>query len=103
MRQVQKVVKEVSKLISSSHHYHQAIGARPHELNLATPFTPGPSSVSSNHFAHEPIRTPMPATPLSAALGPAAQATVASTSSGYGQQRDYFYDHHTSRRRVPQQ
>lgn len=99
MRNAQKAVKEVSKLISASSLYHQAVGAsRQHDPNLATPFTPGPASA----FAPEPLRTPMPATPLSAALGPAAQATVASTPGGYGQQRDYFYEPHTSRRRAPQ-
>lgn len=101
MRQVQRVVRDVSKTISSSPLYHQAMGARQqqHEPNLATPFTPGPSG----HYGHESIHTPMPATPLSAALGPAAQATVASMPGGYGQQRDYFYDQHTSRRRAPHQ
>lgn len=103
MRHVQKAVRDVSKTISSSPLYHQAIGARQHDPNLATPFTPGPSTLAGNPYGHEPLRTPMPATPLSAALGPAAQATVASTSGGYGQQRDYFYDQHTSRRRMPQQ
>lgn len=100
MRQVQKIVRDTSKTISASQLYNQAIGtSRLHDPNLATPFTPGPTA----QFSHEPMRTPMPPTPLSAALGPAVQATVASNPSGYGQQpRDYFHDAHTSRRRAPQ-
>lgn len=101
MRQVQKVVRDTSKTISASQLYNQAIGtSRMHDPNLATPFTPGPTAT----FSHEPMRTPMPPTPLSAALGPAAQATVASTPGGYfPTQRDYSYETHTSRRRPPQQ
>ncbi|KAK3673747.1 RAM signaling network component [Recurvomyces mirabilis] len=109
MRPVQKAVKEVSKVISESPLYQQALrqpfgpmtggGAGPN--GLAPPF---PASVnaalaqvvgSQGHLhnvgsysngsqgSHSGYVTPVPATPLSAALGPAAQATVASTPTEY--------------------
>lgn len=85
LRPVQKSVKEVSKTISESPLYQQAV--RPHPPlpggpipQLAPPFPTGMgSSFTSHSSSHSGYVTPVPATPLSAALGPAAQATVAST------------------------
>ncbi|KAK0831408.1 RAM signaling network component [Friedmanniomyces endolithicus] len=91
MRPVQKAVKEVSKTISASPLYHQAalrqVGG-PTAANTGPPGQPFPTSAHTNAFAqalahntglHSGYATPVPATPLSAALGPAIQATVVST------------------------
>nr|POF10124.1 hypothetical protein CFP56_74483 [Quercus suber] len=77
LRPVQKAVKEVSKTISESPLYHQAV--RPNIV--AAPFTAGlqtsfPPPLPTSHGVYG---MPLPATPLSAALGPAVQATVART------------------------
>nr|POE52091.1 leucine-rich repeat-containing protein sog2 [Quercus suber] len=84
LRPVQKAVKEVSKTISESPLYHQAV--RP--TGITAPFSAG----LQNSFppplptAHGGYAMPLPATPLSAALGPAVQATVASTPTA----NEYF-------------
>jgi len=88
MRPVQKAVKEVSKTISESPLYHQAVRpgglvAAPVSHSLPPPF---PTSINTafaqatgqGNGLHSGYVTPVPATPLSAALGPAVQATVAS-------------------------
>lgn len=87
MRPVQKAVKEVSKTISESPLYHHAVRpsmpptsaglqtlAPPFLSHVNTPYTHGPGSGG----LHSGYITPVPPTPLSAALGPAIQATVAS-------------------------
>ncbi|KAK0861280.1 RAM signaling network component [Friedmanniomyces endolithicus] len=91
MRPVQKAVKEVSKTISESPLYHQAAlrqVAGTTASNSGPPGPPFPTSAHTNAFAqalahntglHSGYATPVPATPLSAALGPAIQATVVST------------------------
>ncbi|KAK4549610.1 hypothetical protein LTR36_004911 [Oleoguttula mirabilis] len=85
MRPVQKAVKEVSKTISESPLYHQAVrpamAQAPHNLpppypsNINTAFA---QAAGQRNGLHSGYVTPVPATPLSAALGPAVQATVAS-------------------------
>ncbi|KAK5134258.1 hypothetical protein LTR08_006802 [Meristemomyces frigidus] len=86
MRPVQKAVKEVSKTISESPLYHQV--ARPGlpagngSQNLPPPFpgninTAFAQAAGQGNGLHYGYVTPVPATPLSAALGPAVQATVA--------------------------
>lgn len=99
VRPIHKVMKEVSKIITDSPLYHQAM--RP-ALPGALP-TPGPHSLAppfptaiNTGFAqalanHSGYVTPVPATPLSAALGPAAQATVASTPSTLNPPNEYFH------------
>ena len=106
MRNVQRHVKDVSKTISHSTLYHQALGikdpnsAGPH--SIAAAFSSGVSSAygspsTSTSGSHSGYVTPVPATPLSAALGPAAQATVANTPSVTSGQREYFQEPTTSR------
>lgn len=100
MRGVQLAVKDVSKTISHSHLYHQAIGTKvadsigPH--GLAPPFPAGLTSAYAAPVGaagtHSGYVTPVPATPLSAALGPAVQATVANTPNGTHLPRDYFQE-----------
>ena len=97
MREVQKQVKEVSKTISQSPLYQHAMGGRDQTLPYLAPAFPsmsggyasgystGPPSSGSSHIPS------IPATPLSAALGPAAHATVASTPNS-SSHRDYFPD-----------
>lgn len=119
MKPVQKAVKEVSKTISASPLYHQAVRPppppysatsttsgvypNPGPLGFAPNYAPGSnafhnsnsnnasfislpnSSTSSFHSGGSGgggsgYVTPVPATPLSAALGPAAQATLATNS-----------------------
>ena len=88
MRSVQKAVKEVSKTISESPLYQQVarpgVPATPGGFNphiISNPFPPNINTA----FAQAMVQgngmqsgyvTPVPATPLSAALGPAVQATV---------------------------
>ncbi|KYG49080.1 hypothetical protein M433DRAFT_82746 [Acidomyces richmondensis BFW] len=86
MRPVQKAVKEVSKTISESPLYHHAVrpGMPPVSAGLQTLAPAFPSHVNMP-YTHGPgssglqpgYITPVPPTPLSAALGPAIQATVA--------------------------
>ena len=90
MRPVQKAVKEVSKTISESPLYQQAVrpgvGAPPGGMmlnthNLPPPFPPNintafAQAAGQSNGMHSGYVTPVPATPLSAALGPAVQATV---------------------------
>ncbi|KAF2765717.1 hypothetical protein EJ03DRAFT_377553 [Teratosphaeria nubilosa] len=87
MRPVQKAVKDVSKTISESPLYHQAVrpGA-PYPPGLAPAFPshvntgyPGLTSYGLHSGQNSGHITPVPATPLSAALGPAIQATVANS------------------------
>lgn len=88
MRPVQKAMKEVSKVISESSLYHQIVRS---SAQNAPASALGPAFQSairlpfhSNSLAPTThpnnYQTPVPATPLSAALGPAVQATVASMS-----------------------
>lgn len=97
MRPVQKAVKEVSKTISESPLYHQAVrptmAQGPHSLpppfpsNINTAFA---QAAGQGNGLHSGYVTPVPATPLSAALGPAAQATVASIPHASNVPADYF-------------
>lgn len=104
MRNVQRRVKDVSKTIMHSSLYHQALGMKSPDSASARPEL-GPAFTSGIQYAaHSSIIstqsgyvTPVPATPLSAALGPAAQATMANPTSGYNIPRDYFHDAQTSR------
>ena len=106
MRNVQRHVKDVSKTISHSTLYHQALGAKdsnsagPFGLAAAFPSGLGPayaSHANSVTSLHSGYITPVPATPLSAALGPAAQATMANAPGGPPIQREYFQEPVTSR------
>lgn len=99
MRPVQRAVKEVSKAISESPLYQQ--GSRPWAHGPGSIPPPFPSNINTafaqavgqNNGPQSGYVTPVPATPLSAALGPAVQATVASTPNSmyvppeYGVQR----------------
>ena len=93
MRSVQKVVKDVSKMISSSSLYHHAIGIKSADgTSLASSFPTSASSTGLNSsglsntglsssfvgntgVASVPANYVVgPATPLSAAIGPAAHS-----------------------------
>lgn len=91
MKPVQRLVKDVSKTISDSPLYHQALrggGPVPYpssapmsrEQSLAPPFPAGLNTALAQNMAHSRDNfgppTSVPATPLTAALGPAAQATL---------------------------
>lgn len=100
MRPLHKAFKEVNKMISESPLYHQAvraigpISAGPH--SLAPPF---PTSINTafaqaagqSNGLRSGYVTPVPATPLSAALGPAVQAMVASTPTTLHAPPEYFH------------
>ncbi|KAK5127644.1 hypothetical protein LTR85_006985 [Meristemomyces frigidus] len=97
MRPVQKAVKDISKTISESPLYHQAV--RPAMVqgshNLPPPFpsninTAFAQAVGQGNGLHSGYVTPVPATPLSAALGPAVQATVASMPYGSHMPPEYY-------------
>ncbi|TKA73107.1 hypothetical protein B0A55_04840 [Friedmanniomyces simplex] len=102
MRPVQKAVKEVSKTISESPLYHQAL-RQASSGGTASSGHPGqhlfPTSanasfaqaVGHSNGLHSGYVTPVPATPLSAALGPAVQATVASTPNMMQIPPEYFH------------
>ncbi|EMC97600.1 hypothetical protein BAUCODRAFT_122033 [Baudoinia panamericana UAMH 10762] len=100
MRPVQKAVKEVSKTISESPLYHQAVrqagGTTSTTNGLVPPFpaninTAYAQAAGQTNGLHSGYVTPVPATPLSAALGPAVQATVASTPpANLGPPSEYF-------------
>jgi hypothetical protein len=103
MKPVQRAVKDVSKSISDSPLYHAAL--RPANNNsantsfglaspqsLAPPFTP--AGLNTALAQSMPLNlgppTSVPATPLTAALGPAAQATLSQP------QGDYMSAHNTA-------
>ena len=108
MKPVQRAVKDVSKSISDSPLYHAAL--RPSHVStnssfglaspqsLAPPFQGGYqgnfSAASLNTALAQSIPlgppTSVPATPLAAALGPAAQATLSYAQQG---QSDYYTSH----------
>lgn len=100
MRNVQRAVKEVSKTISHSPLYHQTGSRGPDSAgptSLAPPFPSGLTTAFQSHAATSSTPsgfvTPVPATPLGAALGPAVQATVASTPNGTQASRDFAEPH----------
>ncbi|KAK2780808.1 RAM signaling network component [Onygenales sp. PD_12] len=88
LRPVQKASREAGRLIDSSPWSYLA------ELNTSNPAGTYPPQIHPQHYTHSststmlssastlingssPQSVPLPATPLSAALGPAAQATIA--------------------------
>jgi small subunit ribosomal protein S23 len=86
LRPVQKASREAGRLIDASPWSYLA------ELNTSNPTGMYPPQLQTHHLQHysglsgstltngmSPQSVPLPATPLSAALGPAAQATVPST------------------------
>ena len=97
MRSAQRAVKDASKTVSDSPTYHAVFrggaangpgSAGPH--SLAPPFPAGMTAQFGQAIGQPTASgyvTPVPATPLSAALGPAVQATVASTSTA---NQEYF-------------
>lgn len=102
MKPVQRAVKDVSKTISDSTLYHQALrGSHQAPRNLGPGFPAGLNTALAQSVAqaHPLSATPtsaqtlatlsMPATPLTAALGPAALATIASTPNTVSM-NDYF-------------
>ncbi|KAK3113985.1 RAM signaling network component [Teratosphaeriaceae sp. CCFEE 6253] len=95
MKPVQKAVKEVSKTISESPLYHQALrqaNASSHGASLPTSTnTSFAQALGQNSGLHSGYVTPVPATPLAAALGPAVQATFASTPNTTLPPPEYFY------------
>ena len=87
-------------MISESPLYHQAVRsvytttgglqhslAPPYPTNINTAFA---QAVSQSNGLRSGYVTPVPATPLSAALGPAVQATVASTPNTLHAPAEYF-------------
>ncbi|KAM0715280.1 hypothetical protein Q7P37_008778 [Cladosporium fusiforme] len=95
MKPVQRAIKDVSKSISDSPLYHAALRppnnafALSSPQSLAPPFPAGLNTAlaqASLPYAPGPP-TSVPATPLAAALGPAAQATLSYTSQPSG---EYF-------------
>ncbi len=93
VRNTQKLVKDVSKTISHSSLYHHALGTKMPDSSASPPYTVGPyqsgmnsstASFASSTTGQNPYITSLPATPLSAALGPAAQAVGA--AGGYFQE-----------------
>lgn len=109
MKPVQRAVKDVSKSISDSPLYHAALRP-PHSStnssfgiaspqSLAPPFQggyPGNFTASLNTALAQSIPlgppTSVPATPLAAALGPAAQATLSYAQQGNNE----FYTSHSA-------
>ncbi|ODH20144.1 hypothetical protein ACO22_05957 [Paracoccidioides brasiliensis] len=90
LRPVQRAIREAGRLIDASPWSYLA------ELNTSNPTGIYPPHIHAHHIQHyanpststlsattlsSPQSVPMPATPLSAALGPAAQATVPSTAA----------------------
>ena len=102
MRPLHKAFKEVNKMISESPLYHAVRTSNgpipPTPQALAPPF---PTSINTafaqavgahqNNGLRSGYVTPVPATPLSAALGPAVQATVASTPNTMYAPPEYFH------------
>lgn len=93
MRPVQRAVKEVSKTICESPLYHQAV--RPGGLATLPPTFPSNINTAfaqavGQNGPQSGYVTPVPATPLSAALGPAVQATVASTPNATNAPQEYL-------------
>lgn len=75
MRSVQKVVRDASKMISHSPLYHHAIGVKGADgMALAPPFPAGPYSGQMAAASGQGNYVVGPATPLSAAIGPAAHS-----------------------------
>lgn len=103
MRSVQRQVKDVSKTISSSQLYHHAISTAKSLEHSLPPglMSPLPSPYHTPYASQSGTSTPggasVPATPLSAALGPALQAAVATTPNSAGVPREYFQDPGTAR------
>lgn len=97
MRNVQKNVKDVSKTISNSPLYHHALGTKGADgfqpPGLASPL---PMTLQAPYERQPGYSSPIPATPLSAALGPAIQATVA-TPNNTTVPREYFQEPQTAR------
>ncbi len=98
LQPVYKAAKEAGKLIDESPWRYLADAPSPlGHSSLHTPPPPITESMMQNLYLHEPGSSssmstahtpgsyvnPLPPTPLSAALGPAAQATVPSTPSAY--------------------
>lgn len=121
MRNVQKLVKDVSKIISHSPLYHHALGTKMPEpsmhsahSSLAPPFSAGlntsfptsshppPSATSSSGTGggQSPYVTSGLATPLSVAIGPAAAHTVASNANANVPIREYLGEPLTATRPV---
>ncbi|KAI9710200.1 MAG: hypothetical protein M1812_007472 [Candelaria pacifica] len=98
LQPVYKAAKEAGRLIDESP-WKSIVDALPllsYYQQLHTPPPPITESMMANLYSHDPsgsstsaaptpgsYHTPLPPTPLSAALGPAAQATVPSTPSAY--------------------
>ena len=78
MRSMQKVVRDASKMISHSPLYHHAIGTKgPDGMALAPPFPTGSGTTYSGQTGGTTGQGNYvvgPATPLSAAIGPAAHS-----------------------------
>lgn len=101
MKPVQRAVKDVSKSISDSPLYHAALRPANSSFGLASPQSLAPpfqggyqgnfAANLNTAYAQQPYggpQTSVPATPLAAALGPAAQATLS-----YASQPEYFPSH----------
>ena len=80
MRSVQKVVRDASKMISHSPLYHHAIGTKGLDSTGLAPPVPFPVGVSGTYPGNTGTGGAQgnyvvgPATPLSAAIGPAAHS-----------------------------
>ena len=96
MRNVQRSVRDVSKTISHSPLYHHAIGTKGPDSagpqSLAPPFPAGlPTTYSgqTGPIGAQSSYVAGPATPLSAAIGPAAHSSIQPTPST-SQPGEYF-------------
>ncbi|QIW98235.1 hypothetical protein AMS68_003753 [Peltaster fructicola] len=103
MKPMQRSVKDLSKTISDSPLYLQAVRSTSNggSSRLAPPFALSLNTASAQAVAHTGSNPPsaapssgmtvsVPATPLTAALGPAAQATLVSTPGSMAPMADYF-------------
>lgn len=99
IRPASKAVKELGMLIETSPWKHLAASQPAFHHRVQTqPYTIPPNGPAglSGHTSHlsgpnsSPYVSPVPATPLSAALGPAAQATVPSSSTSAAPRNGMF-------------
>lgn len=103
MRSVQRQVKDVSKTIFNSPLYHHALGTKVADAAIPSDLaSPLPSPLRTQYATHNipsthgGYMTPVPATPLSAALGPAVHAMVATPNTTI-LSREYFQEPSTAR------
>lgn len=104
MRNVQRPVKDVSKMIYHSKLYQDANPSRTKAIDLPIPSSAVSPNPSGWNIPHEMSRmhngytaSPIPSTPHSATLGPGLYATAATPVSG-SVPREFFQEPPTARR-----